>query len=50
MKRIKEINERLKQIALKTSSGLTSYHDILELIKEKDELEDELKVLIKTIK
>jgi len=50
MKRIKAINARLRQIELQEQSGVESYHDLLRLEKEKDELEKELKVLIKTIK
>ena len=47
MKRIKQINARLRQIESQERSGVESYHDLLRLEKEKDELEKELKVLIK---
>lgn len=50
MKRINQINTRLRQIELQKQSGVESYHDLLRLDKEKEELEKELKVLIKTIK
>ena len=50
MKRIKQINARLRQIELQEQSGVESYHNILRLEKEREELEKELKVLIKTIK
>jgi len=50
MKRIKQINARLRQIELQKQSGVESYHDLLRLEKEKEELEKELEVLIKTNK
>lgn len=50
MKRIKQINSRLREIESQERSGVESYHDLLRLEKEKEELEKELKVLIKTIK
>ena len=50
MKRIEQINARLRQIELQKQSGVESYHDLLRLEKEKEELEKELEVLIKTNK
>lgn len=49
MKRIKQINARLREIETQERSGLSSYHDLLKLEKEKEELEKELKILIKTV-
>lgn len=50
MKRIKEINARLRDIARQERSGLSSFHDLMRLEKEKEELEKELQILIKTNK
>ncbi len=50
MKRIKQIKSRLREIRTKERIGMATYKEWERLEKEKDELEDELKVLIKTIK